>query len=183
MEAISKIDQTADPVGIDENNNGIRDSVETFIDDFIFAPDVNAFGRTYIQKHQMSLDLNKVQADQRLQLLKDIQLIENCTPYLKTYMDKNMPFRANSTFVVDSISYNMHFATQLSFEHLNQLIKHNELVMVNTPERVALKEASVKLAKEYKVGNVFKGYRGDQAKTGYCVSVFGNLFDMSGYVR
>lgn len=182
LQEVSKKDQSPVLAGIDNNNNGIRDNVESYLDDNLMAPDIHTFAKNYIYKLQQSYDLSNVPADQRVQLLKEVELIEKCSPYLKEYLDKNLPDYPNSKINDDSIIYSLHFATQLSFGKLIQFIEHKEMVLVNTHDRITAKQASDKLAAEYKVGNVFKGYRGDQAKTDYCVNKFSHAFDMSGYV-
>lgn len=164
LAALIQADQTDSIIGVDENNNGIRDSVEAFMKDkYLDYRTTNALLNRYIRSYQKSIDIKSVPEAERKQIYYDIAMVEECGTSAveaieKKYKDNLDDHRRLYTdpilfeYISDQTDINA------GFYYVDYFIKNKEQIFLNTEKRKNAKMESDRLVgDQYKVKFFDKG--------------------------
>lgn len=150
-------DQSDSIIGIDENNNGIRDSIEAYIKSkSLDYPATNALLNKYIRAYQKSIDIKNVPEAERKQIYDDIAMVEECGTSAVDAIEKKYKENLNNdrALYTDPLLFEYisdQTKIKAGFYQVDYFIQNKEEIFLNTEKRKQAKMESDRL-----VGNRYK---------------------------
>lgn len=177
--ALAKKDETDSLVGIDQNNNGIRDTVEEYLAKNMKYMAAMELAKKFIYSYQRSIDIQSVPKPERNQVYNELAMTTGCLKPLLNYhrmvaqRDYEIALKPESNYY-HVLKNDLLMVRALEYVELMQ--GNAEDLLLNTVERRKAKEASDLYADQhYKVDNIWGSEVSDESRLKMCLDYSQNL--------